>query len=114
MVADAAETDGRGLALRLPIRTLVPPSGMTLTDYLSKVVADLRGDVTTTDLLLDLGYIEPDTEIHAEDLGPAVSKALAVGDLNRPGYPGGSIPWKRGWSHGRQDHEATVIEAVPA
>jgi hypothetical protein len=20
--------------------------------------------------------------------------------LNRPGYPGGSLPWKRGWSHG--------------
>ena len=31
--------------------------------------------------------------------------------LNRPGIPGDSIPWKRGWSHGQ---EATVIEAVSA
>jgi hypothetical protein len=92
MVADAAETDGRGLALRLPIRTLAPPSGMTLTNYLGKVVAGLRGDVTTTDLLLDLGYIEPDTEIHAEDLGPAVSKALAVGDWRNVVLLGTSIP----------------------
>ena len=30
--------------------------------------------------------------------------------LNRPGIPGGSIPWKRGWSHGEEGH----IEAVSA
>jgi transposase len=23
----------------------------------------------------------------------------AIGDLNRPGIPGDSTPWKRGWSH---------------
>jgi len=32
-----------------------------------------------------------------------------VGWLNRPGYPGDSIPWKRGWSHG----QASIIKAVP-
>jgi len=31
--------------------------------------------------------------------------------MNRPGIPGGSIPWKRGWSHGQ---EAGVIEEVSA
>jgi Fur family ferric uptake transcriptional regulator len=31
-------------------------------------------------------------------------------NLNRPGIPGGSVPWKRGWSHGEERH----IEAVPA
>jgi hypothetical protein len=30
--------------------------------------------------------------------------------MNRPGFPGGSKPWK-GWSHGQ---EAPVIEEVPA
>ena len=30
--------------------------------------------------------------------------------LNRPGFPGGSKPWK-GWSHGRTE---AIIEAVPA
>ena len=31
-------------------------------------------------------------------------------DVNRPGFPGGSKPWK-GWSHGTR---APRIEAVPA
>lgn len=92
IVADAAETDGRGLALRLPIRTLVPPSGMSLPDYLGKVVADLRGDITTTDLLLDLAYIDPDVEIHGEDLAAVMSKALAVGDWRNVVLLGTSMP----------------------
>ena len=37
--------------------------------------------------------------------------AFALFDgMNRPGFPGGSKPWK-GWSHGQ---EAPVIEEVPA
>jgi hypothetical protein len=28
--------------------------------------------------------------------------------LNRPGIPGDSIPWKRGWSHGREAHNKEV------
>ena len=32
-------------------------------------------------------------------------------DLNRPGIPGDSIPWKRGWSHAR---EAPHNKEVPA
>lgn len=92
MVADAAEVDGRGLALRLAIRAIAPPAGMTITDYLAKLVADLRGEITTTDLLLDLGFIDPDTEIHADDLGPAVSHALAVGDWRNVVLLGTSIP----------------------
>jgi len=35
--------------------------------------------------------------------------AFLVG-LNRPGIPGGSIPWKRVWSHGEEGN----IEAVSA
>jgi len=39
------------------------------------------------------------------------SRMISISILNRPGYPGGSTPWKRGWSHGQ---EADVFEAVPA
>ena len=92
MAADAAEEDGRGIALRLAIRSVAPPPGMTVTDYLSKLLVDLRADVTTTDLLLDLAFIDPDTEIHAEDLGPIVSKALDVGDWRNVVLMGTSIP----------------------
>ena len=43
---------------------------------------------------------------------PAVGIAprLSDSELNRPGFPGGSKPWK-GWSHGTT---APRIEAVPA
>ncbi len=92
MVADAADCDGRGLAVRLAIRSLAPPPGMTLTDYLGKMLGDLHADVVTTDLLLDMGFIDPDTVIHADDLGPAVSKALDVGDWRSVVLLGTSIP----------------------
>jgi hypothetical protein len=92
MVADAAESDGRGLALRLSIRTTASQTRMSLTDYLSKVLVQLRADVNTTDLLLDLAFIEPDTEIEAEDLGPEISKALDVGDWRNVVLLGTSMP----------------------
>jgi serine/threonine-protein kinase HipA len=40
-----------------------------------------------------------------------VASALPYDILNRPGIPGDSIPWKRGWSHGR---EAPHNKEVPA
>jgi hypothetical protein len=42
-----------------------------------------------------------------EPLDPATAELQA---LNRPGFPGGSKPWK-GWSHGREEPD---IEAVSA
>ena len=38
------------------------------------------------------------------------AQTRSVSCLNRPGIPGGSIPWKRGWSHGEEGN----IEAVSA
>lgn len=92
MAADAAEADGRGIAIRLALRSVAPPPGSTMTDYLSKLLVDLRADVTTTDLLLDLAFIEPDTEIDADDLGRAVSKTLDVGNWRNVVLLGTSIP----------------------
>ncbi len=40
----------------------------------------------------------------------AVSKHTDLRWVNRPGIPGDSISWKRGWSHGQQ---APVNEEVP-
>ena len=28
--------------------------------------------------------------------------AMSVGQLNRPGYSGGSPAWERGWNHGQE------------
>jgi hypothetical protein len=65
---------------------------MTLTDYLSRMLSDLNADIETTDLLVDMGFIEPDTEIFSEDLGPAISLALDVGDWRSVALLGTSIP----------------------
>ena len=70
MVVDATQEDGRGLALRWSVRSVTAPSGMTVTDYLGKLLTDLCSEVSRTDLLLDLGYIDQDSEIHPDDLGP--------------------------------------------
>lgn len=92
MVAHAADCDCRGLALRLPIRTLAPPPGMTITDHLAAVLSSLHADVDTTDLLLDLGFIEPDTEIHADDVVRKLVPALKVGNWRSVALLGTSIP----------------------
>lgn len=92
MVTDAADCDCRGLALRLPIRTLAPPPGMTVTDHLAAVLSSLHADVDTTDLLLDLGFIEPDTEIHADDVARKLVPALKVGNWRSVALLGTSIP----------------------
>ena len=39
-----------------------------------------------------------------------LSAELGIHNVNRPGFPGGSKPWK-GWSHGSKE---SVHKAVPA
>jgi hypothetical protein len=92
MVTDAAHCDGRGLALRLPIRSLAPPPGMTVTDHLSAVLSRLHADVDATDLLLDMGFIEPETEIYADDVARKLVPALKVGKWRSVALLGTSIP----------------------
>ena len=43
-----------------------------------------------------------------------LERAAQFVPLNRPGYPGGSIPWKRGWSHGQEEAAVSDIEALSA
>ena len=51
-------------------------------------------------------------QVRTREVGEAQTgvRRFKVGILNRPGFPGGSKPWK-GWSHGTR---APRIEAVPA
>jgi transposase len=37
-------------------------------------------------------------------MGRKVHTDMDMWTVNRPGIPGDSIPWKRGWSHGREAH----------
>jgi hypothetical protein len=71
-------------------------------------ITSLDGFVEDEDGHFD--WAAPDEEVHAfvNDLERPIGTYLY--GLNRPGIPGGSIPWKRGWSHGQEGH----IEAVSA
>ncbi len=57
IVRDTAARDGRGAALRYPIRTLLPPPGTTHTAMLSGALIDIAVDVEHADILIDLSFI---------------------------------------------------------
>lgn len=91
LVRDAVESDGRGVALRYPIRTLAITAGKQ-GEYLAKTVAAAGTDVTNADLLIDLGFLDADVEMRAEDLGPAITAAMSVGEWRSVVLLGTSMP----------------------
>lgn len=92
LVADAVLQDGHGLALRYRIRMVVPPFGTTLGDYLGEQLATLGRDVSDTDLLIDLEYIDPDVELDANDLAASLKEMLHVGPWRSVVVLGTSMP----------------------
>ncbi len=55
--------------------------------------------------------VDGGNESVVHDVGDCYEQTTREGHgLNRPGNPGDSIPWKRGWSHGEQAQH----KAVPA
>ncbi len=68
--------------------------------------------VTERAKLTGAGWVVPPTKTYIQSyaLSEVVLTAVVLGILNRPGIPGDSIPWKRGWSHGQEGD----IEAVSA
>lgn len=92
LVTDASLEDGHGLALRYRIRTVVPPAGTTLREYLAAELTALSNDATTTDLIVDLDYIDPDAELDATDLADAFKEMLDVGPWRSIVLLGTSMP----------------------
>lgn len=91
LVRDAVDTDGRGVALRYHIRTLVTPGG-NQAEYLGKVLVSVGAGVTDADLLIDLDFLDADVEIHADDLAKAIDGALTVGEWRSVVLLGTSMP----------------------
>lgn len=91
LVRSITETDGRGVALRYPIRTLALEASKQQA-YLNSVLDAVGTDVGAADLLIDLAYLDPDVDVRAEDLGPAIAGALAVGSWRNVVVFGTSIP----------------------
>jgi hypothetical protein len=79
LVGDTAACDGRGAALRFPIRRVALEPGTTHTTVLADALRSLRIDVTSVDVLVDLGYLSEDEELHTEDVSEALKEVIAVG-----------------------------------
>lgn len=92
LIADAADEDGRGVALRYPVRSMALPPRMSQDTYLSRVLKGLRTEVSSADLLIDLDFIDADVEIHVQDLARQIEGALAVGAWRSVVLLGTSMP----------------------
>lgn len=78
-VADSAECDGRGVALRLPLFGRVAADGRTIPTLVQEKLGTVQVDVTGADLLMDLREISEDTEIDVDDLVLMIDDLVAIG-----------------------------------
>lgn len=62
MVAGAFYEEGRGIALRYRPGRAVAESGKKLQRRVARILEDLGADTTDVDLIVDLEYLEPDSE----------------------------------------------------
>lgn len=92
LVAGAALEDGHGLALRYRLRAVVPPAGTTVTKFLADQLASMNCEVASADLLVDLEYIDPDVELHPDDIAAMLRQMLDVGPWRSIVLLGTSMP----------------------
>lgn len=92
LVRDSAASGGRGGALRYSIlRAALPPSG-SHTSVLAAALKRVDLDVARADVLIDLGYLAADDEVHPDDLKDALDEVLAVGKWRSVVLLGSSMP----------------------
>lgn len=75
----AVECDGRGVAIRYPILGSASADGRGPQTLVKEALEAVGVDVAGADLLLDLGFIDPEIEIDAADLETAIDELVAVG-----------------------------------
>lgn len=89
LVAEAAACDGHGAALRYTIRDVALPEGTRPPTYVEGLLTTLGVDVEDADLLVDLGYIDPDVEL---DIAPTLQELEDIGSWRSVVVLGTSIP----------------------
>jgi hypothetical protein len=92
MVATAALQDGYGVALRYRMRKVTPTAGKGHKELLASRLSDIGVDPGDSDLLVDLGFLEADSEVHPEDVADALEEMLGVADWRCVVLLGTSIP----------------------
>jgi hypothetical protein len=91
-VAEAAEEDGRGAALRFRLHSVVPRPGQTQEAMIEKMCADLGCEPSSCDLLLDLGFLEPYYDHDPRLTANSINALAAVGPWRSVVLLGSSIP----------------------
>jgi hypothetical protein len=99
-VRGAAARDGRGVALRYRILRFALEPGTTHASVLITALKKLELEVTSADILIDLGFMSGDEELHADDLSAALLEVAAVGKwrstvllgTSMPSMLGGTVP----------------------
>jgi hypothetical protein len=79
LVRDAALSDGRGAALRYPLLQLALPEGQTAERLVKEALTTVAMEPSGSDLIIDLDFLSPDEELHAEDVAPALKELIGVG-----------------------------------
>jgi hypothetical protein len=92
LIRNAALTDGRGVALRYRLLSLALPAGQTIEAWINETLAAVEVDFCGADLILDLGFLSQDIEVHAEDVAPAVNELTAAGKWRSVILLGTSMP----------------------
>jgi len=84
--------DGRGVALRYRAGTTVSMGGRTVGDTLKLECDRLGAPPSDVDLIIDLGWMRPGSEMAAADLSDFLDDALAPGPWRNVIVAGTSVP----------------------
>lgn len=97
-IADAISQDGRGVCLRYSVRGGMLPVGYTLARLLTETLERVAATVEEADLILDLGFLDPD-DTPSFDLAPLIEASVAAGDWRTLILLGTSMPATLGRIH---------------
>jgi hypothetical protein len=91
MVAAAVSEDGRGCALRVELDAVIA-SGDEQVARLVALTEAVGAPVECTDVILDLGYMDPDAEYEVDDIKQAVDEVAGAGAWRSLVLVGSSMP----------------------
>lgn len=95
-VAEAAQEDARGVAIRVPLQSFVAPAGSTLRSTLDKLCAELRCDPAGCDLLFDLGFLNQYDDLESSSILETLEELGNADDWRSIVLLGSSIPRSMG------------------